>query len=68
MAQQSNPDNKPKGDPPAGDKFVTMHDATEVWDDICVCEPEPRWQALAEELEEQEKARQARREATPTEG
>jgi hypothetical protein len=30
---------------------TTMHDNVEVWEDCCVCEPEPRWQALGEELE-----------------
>lgn len=36
-----------------------MHEGVEVWEDTCVCEPEPRWRALAEELEESDKARQA---------
>ncbi len=38
----------------ASDKPATadsMHDNVETWEDCCVCEPEPRWQALADELE-----------------
>ncbi len=37
-----------------------MHDDVETWDDCCVCEPEPRWQQLAEEWEQH-----APREARP---
>ena len=33
-------------------KFHTMHDDVESWTDVCSCEPEQRWQALAEELEQ----------------
>lgn len=29
---------------------VSMHEGTETWDDLCICEPEPRWAAAAEEL------------------
>jgi hypothetical protein len=29
----------------------TIHDDVESWTDTCSCEPEPRWQAVAEELE-----------------
>ena len=29
----------------------TIHDNCETWTDTCSCEPEPRWQALGEELE-----------------
>lgn len=36
---------------PAGAR--SMHDNVETWEDCCVCEPEPRWQALAEELEQE---------------
>jgi hypothetical protein len=32
-------------------RFKTMHDNLESWTDTCSCEPEPRWQALADELE-----------------
>jgi hypothetical protein len=28
-----------------------LHADVETWTDTCSCEPEPRWQALAEELE-----------------
>ena len=28
----------------------SMHEDTETWDDICICEPEARWAAAAEEL------------------
>jgi hypothetical protein len=28
-----------------------LHAGVETWTDTCSCEPEPRWQALAEELE-----------------
>jgi len=28
----------------------TMHDNVEVWDDVCCCEPEPRWQAIADDI------------------
>lgn len=31
---------------------ATMHDNVETWDDVCCCEPEPRWQAVADELEQ----------------
>jgi hypothetical protein len=36
----------------------SMHDDIEVWEDCCVCEPEPRWQKLAEELEREKKESQ----------
>lgn len=26
-----------------------MHADTPIWHDVCCCEPEPRWQALADE-------------------
>jgi len=29
---------------------VTMHDDVPLWCDTCCCEPEPRWQRVAEEL------------------
>jgi hypothetical protein len=29
----------------------TIHDGVESWTDTCSCEAEPRWQALADELE-----------------
>ncbi len=32
-------------------KGGNMHEGTEVWTDTCSCEPEPRWQRLAEEPE-----------------
>lgn len=34
-----------------------MHEGVEVWEDTCVCEAEPRWQALGEELEAQAKSK-----------
>jgi hypothetical protein len=38
----------------------SMHEGiTECDDPICCCEPEPRWRALAEELEREEAARRA---------
>lgn len=41
---------------PAGSNARSMHDNVETWEDCCVCEPEPRWQALAEELERESHA------------
>lgn len=35
---------------PAPPSVQTMHDHVETWDDICSCEPEPRWQAVADDL------------------
>jgi hypothetical protein len=29
----------------------SMHENVETWTDCCSCEPEPRWQALAEEID-----------------
>jgi hypothetical protein len=34
----------------------TMHDDVETWTDTCSCEPEPRWQAVAEALAEETRA------------
>lgn len=34
---------------------TTMHDGVETWDDICLCEPEARWKAVAEELERRDR-------------
>lgn len=28
-----------------------MHEGVQTWETVCDCEPEPRWQALAEELQ-----------------
>jgi hypothetical protein len=33
-----------------------LHADVETWTDTCSCEPEPRWQAVAEELEAQARA------------
>ena len=33
--------------------FHTIHDDVETWTDTCSCEPEPRWQAVTEELKRQ---------------
>jgi hypothetical protein len=38
-------------------KPISMHDNVEVWEDCCVCEPEPRWRELAEELEREQATR-----------
>jgi hypothetical protein len=48
------PDPTKKPEPPLRQHpdWVTMHDhVDECTDDICCCEPEPRWQQLAEELQ-----------------
>ncbi|MEM1183927.1 MAG: hypothetical protein AAGI53_02890 [Planctomycetota bacterium] len=34
----------------AVERCVSMHENTETWDDICICEPEARWAGVAEEL------------------
>jgi hypothetical protein len=34
----------------------TMHDDVETWTDTCSCEPETRWQAVAEALDERTRA------------
>ncbi|MEM7754321.1 MAG: hypothetical protein AAF297_01655 [Planctomycetota bacterium] len=34
----------------AANTCTSMHEDVETWDDICVCEPEARWAAAAEEL------------------
>ncbi|MBZ0071363.1 MAG: hypothetical protein WCY26_04420 [Thiohalobacteraceae bacterium] len=39
--------------PPAGAaprKPISMHEGVPAWHDICCCEAEPRWIAVAEEL------------------
>lgn len=35
---------------------ATIHDKVETWEDTCVCEPEPRWQKVAEEIEQKSAA------------
>ena len=50
-------DIETNGSAPEPRRRVTMHDDVETWVDTCSCEPEPRWQALAEELEAEEQAR-----------
>jgi hypothetical protein len=32
-----------------------MHEDVETWDDTCVCEPEPRWRKLEEEMQEEDR-------------
>jgi formiminotetrahydrofolate cyclodeaminase/hemerythrin-like domain-containing protein len=48
-----------RGDASADQKssLKTMHDKVETWDDVCCCEPEPRWQAVAEDLARAERDR-----------
>lgn len=42
-------------------RSTSMHDNVPIWDDEpCCCEPEPRWQAVGEELEEAERARRSK--------
>jgi len=36
--------------PPRRRRVTTMHDDVPLWCDTCCCEPEPRWQRVAEEL------------------
>jgi hypothetical protein len=36
-----------------------MHEGVEIWEDCCVCEAEPRWQKLAEQLEEEKNAKES---------
>lgn len=41
----------PDGRPPAtAPKPISMHEGVPHWHDVCCCEAEPRWVALAEEL------------------
>jgi len=50
---------QPQAGGPAADPAPpvrTMHDDVQSWTDSCSCEPEPRWQAVAEALEEQARA------------
>lgn len=46
-------DSRKKREPPRN-----MHDDVELWEDTCVCQPEPRWQAVADEAKEEEHPRQ----------
>jgi hypothetical protein len=41
----------PAADAVAEQSCRSMHENVELWEDVCVCEPEPRWQAVAEESE-----------------
>lgn len=34
----------------AGRKPISMHEGVPAWHDVCCCEAEPRWIAVAEEL------------------
>lgn len=44
-------------------RSVSMHEGVPIWDDEpCCCEPEPRWQAVREELQEQEQEQRRRAE------
>ncbi len=52
---QKNESTRPKTLSPAEKRSI--HDGVETWDDCCVCEAEPRWQQLGEELEESTGAR-----------
>ncbi len=45
----------------------SMHEGVETWVDTCSCEPEPRWQALAEELEAKSTQPPSRQEHTARE-
>lgn len=49
----SGQDNSAERDKP----FRTMHDDCELWTDTCSCEAEPRWQQVAEEMEEAKRNR-----------
>jgi hypothetical protein len=54
-SQRDAGDEKRSRRPPAR----SMHEGiTECDDPICCCEPEPRWQALAEEMERERTARE----------
>jgi peptide-methionine (S)-S-oxide reductase len=48
--------------------FRSLHRDTPIWEDVCCCSPEPRWQAVADELEQQRQANQERQRsiAAPT--
>lgn len=46
---QSPSEESPRPETP---QSISMHENVETWEDCCVCEPEPRWQKLAEEMEE----------------
>ena len=51
---KSNPPTQPESarqSPPQPRGPRSLHADVETWTDTCSCEPEPRWQALAEELE-----------------
>jgi hypothetical protein len=52
-ADEQQPNEQPAD---AAPQFRTMHDDVETWTDTCSCEPEPRWQAVAEALDEQTRA------------
>lgn len=52
-----NPNPTPDSNPPTANQAQacrSMHEGVEAWEDCCVCEPEPRWQQLQEELESQQ--------------
>ena len=55
MTENHTDPQTPTGDPhehkPRPPK--SLHANVETWTDACSCEPEPRWQAIAEELESQ---------------
>ncbi|HOA74633.1 MAG TPA: hypothetical protein PL151_02055 [Phycisphaerae bacterium] len=51
--------NKTQQEESAQPACRSMHENVETWEDTCVCEPEPRWQALAEELAQNEQSNDA---------
>lgn len=43
---------------PQAGRSRSMHDNVPIWDDEpCCCEPEPRWQAVRDEMDEAERGR-----------
>lgn len=47
-----------------GGEIRTIHDDVPIWNDTpCCCEPEPRWQKLGEEIEQEKVAREGARSA-----
>jgi len=53
MAERSHNHDGPGPDEREGrrvDPVVSMHRDVPTWCDTCCCEPEPRWQAVAEDL------------------
>ncbi len=47
MSDRTNPCQQPQE---SVEKKISMHDGVADWCDVCVCEAEPYWKAVADEM------------------